>query len=90
MKNPASDLFMWLTNTVISIVEGKNDGLLTPEAVKWGEFKGIYRGVGRRGISHCDQIDMRRKPLSKKSGDGVSDIVDIYKNIASELYEYGL
>lgn len=89
MKNPTSDMFMWLQNLVVSLHEGENDGLLTPESVKWGNFKGIFRGNGRRGISHCDEIDLRRKHFSKKKGDGVSDIVDIYKGVIIDLYNLG-
>jgi len=87
MKHPGSDVFMWLTNAVVSLKEGENDGLLPPKAVKWGEFKGVHRGVGYRGISHCDEIDMRRMRLSKKKGDGISDITDVYKEIFYSLTE---
>lgn len=89
MTNPFSDIFMWLPNLVISIIEGENDGLLTPDAVKWGEFMGVHRGTGRRGISHCDEVDLRRRRLSSKSGEGVSDIVNIYQKIASDLSAHG-
>ncbi|MBE5921410.1 MAG: hypothetical protein E7269_01450 [Lachnospiraceae bacterium] len=89
MKNPFSDIFMWLPNLVVGLIEGENDGLLTPEAVKWTNFKGIYRGVGRRGISHCDEIDIRRRRFSKKNGDGVTDIVDVYKDVVHELHKRG-
>lgn len=89
MKNPSSDLFLWLTNLVVGMVEGENDGLLTPDAVRWTNFRGIYRGVGNRGISHCDEVDMRRRPLSRKTGEGVSDIVDFYKDVVKELGEMG-
>ena len=89
MKNPFSDIFMWLPNLVVGIIEGENDGLLTPAAVKWSNFKGVYYGVGNRGISHCDEVDMRRKRFSGKSGAGISDIVDVYKNIVYELCERG-
>jgi len=87
MKKPTSDMLMWLPNLVVKRIEGENDGLLTPSAVQWGEFRGIQRGVGNRGISHCDEIDLRRKPLSKKAGDGVSDIVDFYIQIVEGLKE---
>ena len=80
---------MWLTNLFVSAIEGENDGLLPPDAVKWGEFKGVFCGNGMRGISHCDEVDMRRRRLSKKSGVGVSDIVDIYKTIVSDLGNMG-
>lgn len=90
MKHPFSDIFMWFPGFIVGLVEGENDGLLAPEAVKHGSFKGIFRGVGARGISHCDEVDMRRRPLSKKAGEGVSDIVNIYKDIVKELSEIGL
>lgn len=85
MSNPFSDFLMWIPSLVVGWIEGENDGLLTPESVKWANFKGIYRGEGRRGISHCDEIDLRRRRLAKKRGDGVSDIVDVYKEIIAEL-----
>ena len=90
MKKPSSDLLMWFPNLVVRCIEGENDGLLTPESVKWGNFKGAYRGVGKRGISHLDEIDLRRRPLSKVTGDGVSDIVEIYREIVSDLINNGL
>lgn len=90
MKKAISDIFMWLPYLVVKWIEGENDGLLTPTSVQWGNFKGVFRGVGNRGISHCDEIDLRRKPLSKKAGDGVSDIVDIYMEIVQNLIKDGV
>ncbi len=89
MKNAFSDIFMFFPNIFVGLIEGENDGLLTPTAAQWGNFKGIYKGVGHRGISHCDEVDMRRMPLSKKKGEGVSDIVDLYKGIINDLCEMG-
>lgn len=90
MKKATSDIFMWLSYLVVKWIEGENDGLLTPTSVQWGNFKGVYRGVCNRGISHCDEIDLRRKPLCKINGDGVSDIVDIYIEIVENLLEAGV
>lgn len=90
MKNPASDIFLWFTNIVVNIFEGENDGLVTPKNAEWTNFRGVYRGSGRRGISHCDEVDMRRRRLSKKTGDGLSDIVEIYKEICLNLLNLGL
>ena len=89
MKSPFSDLTMFWPSLVVGMIDGENDGLLTPEGVKWGEFRGICRGNGRRGISHADEVDMRRRPLSRKKGEGVSDITDLYKNIALDLIKRG-
>ena len=89
MKKPTSDIFMRFTNAVVSHFEGENDGMLAPDAVKWGEFKGIFRGVGNRGVSHCDEIDFRRRRLTKKQGEGVCEILDVYKEIACDLEARG-
>lgn len=90
MKKPTSDFLFMISNLIVKHIEGENDGLLTPEAVKWGDFKGVYRGVGTRGISHSDEVDMYRRPLSRKSGDGVSDILNLYRDIVKGLSERGL
>ena len=88
-KKVTSDMVLWFSNLIVRIVEGENDGFLTPRALKWGNFRGHFRSVTNRGISHCDVVDMRRRPLTRKKGDGVSDIVDIYRGIARELKEKG-
>lgn len=90
MQHPFSDGLYWLTNLVVSKIEGENDGFLTPEAVKWGEFQGIQRSNARRGISHSDEVDLRRFRLTKKQGQGISDITDFYKDIVGKLGERGL
>lgn len=89
MRNPASDFFLWLPNLVVGWLEGENDGLLTPESVAWGDFRGVIRGAGRRGVSHCDEIDLRRRPLCKKAGNGLHDIVAFYQAVVTELAEGG-
>ena len=91
MKNPASDLLMWLTYSAVRLVEGDNDGLLTPANARFTNFKGVYTGRGRRGISHADEVDVRRRRLSKKerSENGLSDITEIYADAVRELYQKG-
>lgn len=89
MKKPTSDIFMWLTNIFVKLIEGDNDGLLTPDSVKWSNFRGVYTGITNRGISHCDQIDMRRKKFTRKKGDGISDITDFYLDMVEELKVMG-
>lgn len=89
MKNAFSDIFMFFPNIFVGLIEGENDGLLTPSSAEWSNFKGVFRGSGRRGISHCDEVDMRRRPLQKSKGEGVSDIVDLYKSVVIDLCEKG-
>ena len=85
--SPFSDMIMWFTHFIVKRVEGENDGLLTPRAAEWTNFRGVFTGNTRRGISHADEVDVRRRPFSKKSGDGISDIVDFYINLVRELKE---
>ena len=72
---------MWLTSLVVGWGEGENDGLLPPSSVMWGDFKGIVRSNSARGISHADEVDFRRRRFTKKLGDGVCDILEIYKKL---------
>lgn len=90
MKNPLSDLLTFLPHIVVSRFEGENDGLVSVESAKWGEFKGVLRGISYRGVSHADVIDLRRADLSRKTGDGVSDIRTVYVEIVSSLKAKGL
>lgn len=92
MSGAASDIFMWFTYLAVRLVEGENDGLLTPENARYTNFKGVYRGVGRRGISHADEVDARRWRFSRKArnDDRLSDINEIYEDAVKELYLQGL
>ncbi|MDE5742159.1 MAG: hypothetical protein K2H90_06890 [Oscillospiraceae bacterium] len=81
-----SDITMCIPWLAVYSVEGENDGLLAPRAVRWTNFKGVYRGGGRRGISHCDEVDLRRSPVDISGG---GDITDFYLEIISELKNKG-
>lgn len=90
MKNSASDIVMCIPHAIVNAVEGENDGLLTPRGVMHGDFKGIIRSNSGRGISHCDEVDMRRRRLTKRQGEGISDILDMYREILQTLKEKGM
>lgn len=89
MKKNFSDILMVIPHFVVKFFEGDNDGLLAPRAVQWGNFRGVYMENSRRGISHCDEVDLRRKRFTKKSGDGISDIVEFYEQVVKELGDRG-
>ena len=91
MRNPFSDIFMFWPNLFVWLIEGENDGLVTPKSAEWTNFKGILRGTTRRGISHADEVDVRRMNFSRKPSEtGVSDIRNFYIDIASGLKQMGL
>lgn len=89
-KNNFSDNLFFIPHLVVKKIDGENDGLFAPDSVKWGEFRGVYTGSGRRGVSHCDEIDFMRRPLSRREGgEGISDITDFYLDIARDLKKRG-
>ena len=91
MKKPSSDILLSLPYAIVSRVEGENDGLVTVSSAEWTNFKGVLRGTTLRGISHADEIDMRRRNFTKKPSDsGVTDIREFYISVVSGLKQMGL
>ena len=90
MGHPFSDLKLSTANFVVNRLEGPNDGLVTVASASWGDHPHVLRSNGFRGISHLDAIDLRRAPLSRKEGQGVSDICRVYIEIAQDLKRRGL
>ena len=90
MKTPLSDIHLSTANIAVNLIEGKNDGLVSVESAKWGESFTLLTGRTNRGVSHYDEIDFRRSPLSSKSrGDGVADICEVYQAMVNDLAERG-
>ncbi|MDE6983925.1 MAG: triacylglycerol lipase, partial [Lachnospiraceae bacterium] len=89
MKHVWSDMFLCVPSAVVSFFEGPNDGLLAPRAVAWTNFCGVVTSSSGRGISHCDEVDMRRRRLTRRQGDGICDITDFYVNVVQKLREMG-
>ena len=90
MARPFSDINLSTANFVLNRIEGENDGLVSLESARWGENFTVLRGSGRRGISHLDAIDFRRRPFSRQLGEGVQDICEVYMAIAADLRRRGL
>ena len=91
MRTPLSDIHLSTANLIVKMIEGDNDGLVSVESAKWGESFTLLTGRTNRGVSHYDEIDFRRAPLSsKREGDGVADICDVYRAIVNDLAERGL
>ena len=68
---------------LLLIKHGRNDGLVTVESAKWGEFKGVFESRKIRGISHGDTIDLKREDYHG------FDPRETYVQIVSELNEMG-
>lgn len=90
MRHPFSDINLSTANFVLNRIEGENDGLVSVESASWGENVHVLRSNAFRGISHLDAIDLRRMRLTRRKGPGVSDICDVYIDIAEGLKNRGL
>jgi triacylglycerol lipase len=87
-----SDIFLWFSRLTVKIFEGDNDGLVSVNSAKWGEFKGVIESTGMQGISHIQGVDGYRHRFSKKVGNNKNqygDICDFYLDVAKDLEERG-
>lgn len=91
MKNSFSDLFLFWPHLVVWAIEGENDGLVTAESAEWANFRGILQGCRGRGVSHADEVDVRRMNFSRKPCEnGIYDIREFYMDTVSQLKQMGL
>lgn len=83
MRDCLSDPLLALPYCLIKPLEGDNDGLVSVESAKWGEFRGVIANRYHRGISHGDIIDLKREDYKG------FDIVEEFVKIVSDLKESG-
>ena len=83
MRNPFSHLLLSIPYCLIRPLEGENDGLVSVESAKWGEFRGVFSNQRLRGISHGDIIDLTRQEYRS------FDVLETYVRIVAELKEKG-
>ncbi len=83
MKDFLSDPLLSVPYLLIKPLEGENDGLVSTESAKWGDFKGIVRNRRHRGISHGDIIDLKREDYRG------FDVVEFYVKLVADLRERG-
>lgn len=84
MKNFFSDYILCIPYQFIKIIgDGDNDGLVSIESAKWGDYKGVLENKYRRGVSHGDVIDLKREDYRG------FDVIQKYVDIVSELKQKG-
>jgi len=64
--------------------EGVNDGLVSVDSAKWGNFRGVVNCEGKPRVTHADIIG-----LHILSGEYCFDAVSFIRNIVHELKESG-
>ncbi|SHK53611.1 triacylglycerol lipase [Clostridium cavendishii DSM 21758] len=83
VNNMFSDYVVTIPYILVKLTEGDNDGLVSINSAKWGEFKGVLKNNHNRGISHGDIIDLRRDDYKG------FDVIEKYVEIVSELKNIG-
>lgn len=64
--------------------DGDNDGLVGENSFEWGEKYTLLRSKGKRGISHCDIIDLSQENIRD------FDVRAFYTDLVSDLRQRGL
>ena len=69
---------------IVRFFDGPNDGLVAETAFPFGESYTLVTPTGKRGISHCDIIDLNRENIEG------FDVREFYVELVSDLRERGL
>ena len=95
MKSPLTDLFLMIPYLFVKRADGESDGLVTLESAAWADFKGTLGRTVRRGVSHTDLVDIRRRnhqvTLAAKGCETVTykDIGEFFEALVSDLKRRG-
>lgn len=76
MNSPFSDRLLFIP---YCLLPKPNDGLVCEYSSMWGNFKGTISSSSRRGISHADIVDFRKKDIKG------FDVLSFYQNLVHEL-----
>lgn len=74
---------MNLSYLFVKLFDGKNDGLVSVDSMKWGESFTLLEPKGRRGITHADVIDLNRENIKG------FDVREFYVGLVSDLKRRG-
>lgn len=83
LKGPFDDLSYYYTYSYLEKNVGESDGLVSLKSARRGEDFTLIEGLKKKGISHSEVIDMKRKKIS-----GV-DIPNEYLRMAEKLAKRG-
>jgi len=88
MRSMSSDFFLWFPYLIVKLFEGDNDGIVSVESSKWTNFSGPIKRDKRRGISHLDEVDFRRRGFRQnKNVENDFDVLNFYQDLVFNLYE---
>lgn len=73
-----------LSYHLVNHFSGENDGLVSEDSFAWGEKYTLLRASGKKGISHCDIIDLTRENIPE------FDVREFYVELVNDLKNRGL
>lgn len=74
---------MNLSYLFVKLFDGRNDGLVSVDSMKWGESFTLLEPKGKRGITHADVIDLNRENIKG------FDVREFYVGLVSDLKRRG-
>ncbi len=83
MKCGFSSKLLCIPYWILKKLDAPNDGLVTVDSAKWGEFRGVMTSSHMRGISHGDVIDLTREDYEG------FDVKEFYVGLVKELKAKG-
>lgn len=83
MKSGFSSKLLCSPYWILKKLDAPNDGLVTVDSAKWGEFRGVITSSHIRGISHGDVIDLTREDYEG------FDVKEFYVGLVKELKAKG-
>jgi len=86
---PASDILLCWPAYWIKVEDGPNDALVSVESAQWANYRGAIRGAGYRGISHADEVDLRRQDIEIEPLLGATTLCGLYAAMVAELGQMG-
>ena len=86
MASGKSDLLLALPHRLVRRYDGDNDGIVGVWSAEWGSEFTLLTAASRRGVSHVDEIDLRRRPLCKTAAaPHVRDMTELYTALYRRL-----
>ena len=85
-----SNIAYWLPHLFVRLFDGDNDGLVSPDSARFGQFQGVLESPRRAGISHSDLVDAKGSCFTQEKQPGrISEICEFYRDLVAGLKEKG-
>ena len=84
ISSPVQEPLLTVPFLILQKTEGANDGLVSIRSARWGTFAGVWHGM-----SHYDEVDLRRRMRGRWKRAGGPDVVTLYCRLLARLAAHG-